>query len=235
MPASTALMEFENALALAQSLVDIERDTCHNPPRADEQAQALALRGGATVLMVAAFERFMRDMMVERIDELMHTRPRFPLTSLPDKMRVHHVYASLELAMKGRPYEPSRDRINRLDGIDLACRYIIGDQLNSEVFGETGANPSSTTLRAMYKKIGVENLFAWIRPEFDRAWRKSESIRFVEDKLDEIVEKRHLVAHTADALNISRSDLNLWLKFLRLFAEALDTQTEQYIQNLVSP
>ena len=55
---------------------------------------------------------------------------------------------------------------------------------------------------------------------------------FVGDKLDEIVQRRHRVAHRADALAISRHDLKEGGRFLSLLAEVLDIEAGLHTRKL---
>jgi RiboL-PSP-HEPN len=86
----------------------------------------------------------------------------------------------------------------------------------------------------MFKAIGMPRLFAETRAAFDARWSRPESSSFVEDKLDEIVRTRHVVAHTAVALQISRSDLSSWSSFLETFADVLDERLDTYAENVLT-
>ncbi len=59
---------------------------------------------------------------------------------------------------------------------------------------------------------------------------KPEAQSFVEDKLQEIVNRRHVVAHTADALKITRGNLKESLRFLEILAEVLDAELDNHIK-----
>ncbi|MDM8532092.1 HEPN domain-containing protein [Anaerolineales bacterium HSG25] len=230
---SQALIEFRNALKLAESLADIDRDNYNSNPRIAEQQAVQALRGGATVLMVAAFEQFLRDMLVEHLDTLSSHKPPIELKHLPQDMRVNLVYSNLDWAMRGKPYEPTKQKADRLEDIDKVCRNILAEQFNNEVFGDVGGNPNAARIKNMYKKIGTTNIFAFMRYDFDKKWKKPETQRFLEDKINEIVERRHIVAHTANALNIGRADLRGWLRFLRVFSKTLDNVTGRIITKII--
>jgi hypothetical protein len=58
---SVALREYEASLARARHLHRIEVATYRDPPPLVDQVAVEALRGGATVLMVASFERYLKE------------------------------------------------------------------------------------------------------------------------------------------------------------------------------
>jgi hypothetical protein len=65
---SAALREYERSLTRARHLHRIEIATYHDPPPLADQVAVEALRGGATVLMVASFERYLKEAMEEFVD-----------------------------------------------------------------------------------------------------------------------------------------------------------------------
>src|SRR5262249_21151102 len=58
---------------------------------------------------------------------------------------------------------------------------------------------------------------------------------FVPDKLNEIVQRRHRVAHTGAALDITRSQLNESLKFLPILSTWLDAQLRSHVDGCYPP
>src|SRR6266516_5751701 len=101
---SNAFLEFKDALGMAEQLQNIEREKCHNPPRQNELKTVQGLRGGAVILMVAAFENFLRQAFQEHLSELTK-HPRVTFNKLPERMRVNCYYLTLERSMKGPPFQ----------------------------------------------------------------------------------------------------------------------------------
>lgn len=230
MSESSPLKEFKNSLQSAKALMEIERQYS-NPPKQKEVLAVQGLRGGAIVLMVASFENFIKRTVAYHLSALDPLKIAFH--KLPDKIRLHNVFMSLEYAMKGKPYQENKDRIDRLADIDLACRRVFSGIIDPEVFTSTGGNPNPKTIKMILKNIGIDDIFRRITPKFEAKWKKPEANTFIEDKLDEIVNRRHVVAHTADALNISRTDLRQAAKFLALLAELIDSEIQQHVKSLV--
>jgi len=231
MSESKALKDFRNSLKLAEELMKLERNYS-NPPKQNEMLAVLGLRGGASVLMVAGFEYFIRQTIEYHLSEVSPLKISFE--HLPDKMKIQNTFMSLEYAMKGKPFQPSKNKIDRLNDIDITCRRILSGTVDPEVFSNTGGNPSSKTVREMFKNLGMNDIFTSIKSNFCSKWGKPIASTYIEDKLDEIVNRRHIVAHTADALNIGRSDLRESLKFLRILAELIDKEIHKFVLAIIN-
>jgi hypothetical protein len=68
-----------------------------------------------------------------------------------------------------------------------------------------------------------------MKVRFEVKWRKPVAHTFIADKLDEIVNRRHVVAHTAYALAITRGQLKESIRFLKVLAELLDAAIKRQI------
>jgi len=232
MPNSRSFQQFKEALEMAEELLKLEQQY-RNPPRQNEQKAVRGLRGAAAVLMVAAFENFLRESMEEHLSKLSQNNLKLQFQKLPDKFRISSVYNSLDRAMKGPPFQEAPPKIDRLADIERICKVIISGQVDPSVFIDTGGNPSPKNIKVLYSNIALENIFSRVRPKFDRKWGKPEAFSFVEDKLQEVVNRRHVVAHTADALKITRGNLREALRFLEILAHVLDMELEDHIKHLV--
>jgi hypothetical protein len=233
MPDSIALSEFKASLRMAEELMRLERTSCRNPPRATEVKTAEGLRGGAAVLMVAAFEYFLRACTQEHLAPLTVQPLQVEFGKLPEPMRVHSVYTTLEHAMKGAPYTQTKERKDRLSDIDAASRLILSGTVNPVAFSATGGNPGPETVKAMWKVLGMPDVLTKLKSGFESKWRKPVSQTFIADKLTEIVNRRHVVAHTANALNIGRTDLKEGVRFLRTLAELLDRELSNHVKAII--
>ncbi len=231
----SALEQFGNSLRIAEELLRIERENYSDPPKEDEQQAVEGLRGGAAVLMVAGFERLLRQCVEEHLTKLTEEAASVPFDSLPSKMQVHSVFTTLEYATKGFPYQESKQRVDRLPDIAEACKIVLSKTINPRAFSNTRSNPNSTTVKEMFKNLEVEvsDVFGQVRTSFEKSWGEPEADTFLADKLDEIVNRRHVVAHTANALNITRVDLDQAVRFLRTLTVELDKHIEDHINNIL--
>jgi len=105
--------------------------------------------------------------------------------------------------------------------------------VNPLAFSDTGGNANPHNVKEMFACLGVTDIFGQIKKRFDSCWRKPTAATFIPDKLDEIVNRRHIVAHTADALKITRSDLNESLKFLKILARLLDIELRKHVDGIL--
>lgn len=230
---SKSLENFIESLKLAESLISIDREKYSNPPRLLDQQAVQGLRGGAAVLMVAAFEYFVKELSEEYMSSLIGIPLIVDFSKLPDKMKVQSIYKTLERAMKGPLYQPPKKKIDRLADIEQACRLIVSSNVNPQAFSETGNNPNSQAVSEIFANMGVDNVFDKIKSKFERKWGSPIAQTFIQDKLNEIVRRRHVIAHTADALSITRTDLNNSYKFLKSLAIVLDKELSNHIKDLI--
>ncbi|HPJ83894.1 MAG TPA: HEPN domain-containing protein [Methanothrix sp.] len=217
---------------MAEELLKIEKDNYKNPPRINEQKAVQGLRGGAAVLMVAAWENFLKQLVEEELTSLTTLPPKVPFENLPPKMQQHSVFQTLERATKGPRFQP-KNRINRLPDIEQACKVVISGTINPVAFSDIGSNPNPEVVKEMFRNMGISDIFENIKDDFEKKWKNNVPTTFINDKLLEIINRRHVVAHKADALKISRSDLNESVRFMKIIAPLLEKQLRFHINKII--
>lgn len=232
MPSSQALNQFKESLSTAEELLKIEKANYSNPPKQQEQKPVQGLRGAVAVLVVASFEQFLKECIEEYLAKLT-AHPPVTVSKLPNCMQVCNTYNTLESAMKGPRYQKPIPKKDRLSHVDSACKKVVSEAVNPSAFIITGGNPSSDTVKDMMKDLDMPDIFNTIQNEFTRKWKKPEANTFLVDKLNEIVGRRHVVAHTANALNITRTQLNESIRFLRIFAELIDGRVKDKVNEII--
>jgi len=228
-----ALERFKESLELASALKRLERDKFPAVPRANHQDPVKGLRGGAAVLMVAAFEFFIRKLFEENISKLNSIPVKIDFNKLPGKLREKTVFHSLKRAMDGPLFQDKLPKIDRINDVLSACKLLINDHINPETFSETGGNPNGDTVKEKFKDVGISDIFEEIKPDFEHKWGSPVANDFIKSKLDEIVRTRHVVAHTADTLNITRKSQNDAIKFLTILADILERKLDKHIKDLL--
>jgi hypothetical protein len=231
MPDSDAIVNFRESLGMARELLVLEA-RFNDPPGVVEALTVSGLRGGAAVIMVAAFENFLREVILERLSAIGGTPPSKSLSALPVQVQVGSIFSSLEHAMYGPRYGATGGRIARLVDIRRSAKLIENDTADIIALSDPKGNPGPDALASLLKNLGIEDPFNALRPEFDRRWRKPEMHTYLRDKLDEVVVRRHRVAHAADVLSVSRADLQHGLEFLHTLSETIDAFLEQHIAGL---
>jgi hypothetical protein len=181
--------------------------------------------------MVGGFEQFLVDVFQEHLEDLEGEPPPVTFSELPKELRINTVFASLTRALKGPRFQRTT-RAERLGGVIQAAERVVAENVDPAALAQTWGSPNSQRVEAMFKTIGLRKVFKGTRPAFDALWPKPESSTFVEDKLDEIVRARHVVAHTAEVLQIGRSDLQAWPSFLEVLATVLDARLDLYVSNV---
>jgi hypothetical protein len=223
---SKALTQFNESIGSAEALLDIEKNY-NDPPSLDEKNAVQGLRGGAIIIMVAAFENFLKLAIEEQLSNL-----SVPSNKLPYRMHRINVSNTLKPALKCAPYNRQNyDDPGRLE-VEQACKIILSGNINPKAFCNTFGNPSPKNIQELFLNLGIKNLFRDIKGGFDSQWHKKEIDSFIVEKLNEIIFKRNNVAHAADALNISRSDLDTYLRFIRILAKLLESTLINHISNL---
>lgn len=227
-----AFEQFKESLELANALKRLERDKYPNNPKINQQPFVKGLRGGASVLMVAAFEFFLRRLFEECISELNTVPVSIDFQKLPDQFKITTVFNGLSKALKGPTYEAPNPKIERINGIIAACKLLINEQIDPMTFSDTGSNPNGNTVKEKFKEVGINDIFTIIKQDFEVKWQKPVAHDFIKSKLDEIVRTRHVVAHTADTLNISRKSQNESFRFIKILAELLEKELQKHIKDI---
>ena len=232
MPRTQAFMNFVPVLHTARELVGIETRDFHDPPRLNEQNAVRGLRGGAAVLMVAGFEAYLDDVLAEFIDFSRAYRPQIVFSRLPEALRVQNVFITLNRSMKGPRFGPAGTKASRLPGILTASTLVSSNRLNPDAFGGTAGNPGKEALKEVLKSVGLVDVYKHLKPRFERKWGSPVPDDFIGAKLDEIVRRRHRVAHRADALSISRQDFREGHRFLAKLSETIDIELGYHFRSI---
>lgn len=227
-----AFNQFKESLELAEALRGLERDNYPNNPTISEQPFVKGLRGGASVLMVAAFEFYLRRLFEENISKLNTDPVTIDFHKLPDQLKVTTVFNGLHKVLRGPLYEEKLPKVDRINDVMAACKLLINEQIDPMTFSETSSNPSGNTVKEKFKEVGIIDIFLKIKSKFEDKWNSPVAHDFIKSKLDEIVRTRHVVAHTVDTLNISRKSQNESFKFLKILARLLENELRNHIKDI---
>ena len=229
---TSALSDYLASSATVAALLALE-GSYSDPPGIADRSSVEGLRGGSVVLMVAAFENYLKESIGEVLNRLNTASPPCQFTKLPIALQAQAVYTGLESAMKAKSWDPVKDRIRRLPGVLVAVRRIHAGELMADAVANTAGNPSSDQVKAIFKLIDYPAVFPNSKSAFDKAWGTPTATTFLEDTLNTIVGRRHVVAHTASILSTSRWDLTEWHRFLNVFVTVLDAILERHISRVI--
>ena len=152
---------------------------------------------------------------------------------LPVKMKIQNVFRTLERALKGPLFQVPPPKLDRLNGIEQACGLIVTKTINPLAFSETGSNPNSSTVKEMFSNLGVPNVFGKTKARFEVDWGRPVHDTFINDKLNEVVGRRHVIAHTANALQLTRNELKTSIRFLKILAALLDKELSLHFRQVM--
>ena len=198
-------------------------------------------RQSVVILPIAFFEDFLRTLVEQYIDKLNSSNPRVKWENLPVSLRKAHIF-NTAVTMRKKSLDGNDDIYQSaclgelkavfekiVSPIVTPDRYLIV----AESFTHTNSNPSSDTVRNMFKIIGINNIFEKLSTSLivlDPAYTEADSVK---RKLDEIVEKRHGVAHGRPASSITREELIQNLVFLQCVVIRLQMITMQFYGQLL--
>lgn len=229
---SSSYESFRDSLKQPEALRKLET-TLNDPPDPTEVSLAEGLRGGVIVLLVAAFEGYLRDVFEERIDGLSAHIDATRFERLPDALRTASVFNLLDESMKGAPGKKVPEkRKDRIPNIRTAAAAVSASHLRGSAFSSTFSNPSSDTVKSMFKQVGRPDIFGGVQSRFERYWGKPVAGTFIRARLDHYVSSRHEVAHGANVLAWSRQDLREAERFFRHLAHAIDDELRVHLNKV---
>lgn len=230
---TVALANYLSASANVAALLSLESDYA-DPPSAKDQSAVEGLRGGCVVLMVAAFENYLKEAVAEIFERVNTASPPCQFSKLPLQLQTQAVYTGLAAAMTAKPWDQLKEKHLRLPGVLVAVTRISRGEILSQEIAETAGNPNSAQVKSVFKTVGLPAIFSYIKPGFDVAWGSPTAQTFIADNLDAVVQRRHVIAHTASILSTSRTDLHDWQRFLNCFVSQLDAALERHIARVIA-
>lgn len=232
MPAA-AFKAHVTANAVVSALATLEAAYLDPPPIGD-QAVVEGLRGGMAVLLVAAFEQYVKEALSEALDSINTASPICTFSKLPPAMQVASVFSSLDLAMRGDYTSKGLNKIDRLPDVLAAVAHVHRRTIAGDAVAQTGGNPNSERVKSLYRSTGIPNVLASVKRSFDVAWGTPTASTFIPDTLNNIVLRRHVVAHSASALSITRLDLAEGQRFIACLVGVLDQALDRHIDRVVA-
>lgn len=229
---TNSLGYFLSASANVAALIALE-SSYTDPPNVAERAAVEGLRGGAVVILVAALESYVKDSVAEVLESINTASPPCDFSKLPPEIQMRAVYSGLEAAMKPKAWDPIQERQKRLPGVLIAVDRIHRREVLSAEIAQTAGNPNAAQLRSIYKIVGLNAIFAFVKDRFDKDWGTPTASTFIPDTLDKIVQMRHDVAHTASLHSIARTDILNWHKFMNSLVRVLDGTLERQIGRII--
>jgi hypothetical protein len=210
-------------------LQQIEIAQFKDPPPLQDQIAVEGLRGGAVVLMVASFERYLKDALEEYVDVIAQ---RARVTShgrlSPDFVELNDFNYISWIVRYSR-----LSRSQQIQELRRVAKLISTESFVPEAFSQTRANPGPNTVKLLFREFGIFNAFQIIEQNFGHHFQNPFSAGFVEQTLSAIVNIRNQVAHGGFSLSIARADLRGWLNFFNALGRATDNSLRNHTLGVV--
>ena len=230
---SKAFSDFLETMASVDALLAIEQEI-NDPPASADERKMLGLRGAVAVLEVAAFEMYLREAVSEHLSRIEIKLKMNYIGKLPEVIQQHSLYYSVKCALDGPRYgEAEKNIAARIPEIHAECKKAIEGKLSMRGFIEIPGNADASFLFRIFHRLGLDGIDRRIHRPFEKEWKSQVTGTFIQDKLDEIALRRHRVAHTANARDLSRKDLNDSVRFLKCLCKVLDMHLGSYVQDLL--
>jgi hypothetical protein len=228
---SLALREFQSSIEIVTTLIKREKKL-QSLPNKKTYKEAQGLRGGAMVLLVAAFENYLKEVTEERLDDLT-THSKYQWTKLPNDLKYHNHFHTLYDTIHGS--SKGKNKLDKMADLVKASTIIVNNQINSLVFCDVArSNPDSNRVNELFKSLGITHFFQNNKPLFDQRWGTPTIPTFMEERLDTILKQRHEVAHTANVMNISRLDLEEDVRFLVILTKICDDTLYNHVKTILN-
>jgi len=215
---SAAYRSFEGSLQRATHLYRLERRLYSDPPAASDQAAVEALRGGASVLLVASLESYLRDALAEYIDLI----AVYAMKTTHIKLPIHLAHTNDLNFINWLIRDGRMEKQAKIIEIQRVSALIANSRFVPESFNRTRANPGPDTVKTLLKEIGINNPLATIEARLPSHYPQPFAGGFVETNLRTIVGRRNDVAHGSSSLSISRLDLKNWIEFMQALGKSID-------------
>ncbi|MCH8909787.1 MAG: hypothetical protein IH867_03510 [Chloroflexi bacterium] len=234
----TPLERLKESLRAADSLRRIEFQISDvDPPIEKLKPPVAAVRAGVLVLAVSAFEKFIVDVAQTQAARIRNRVPARRFDRLPDTIQKISVIEGLRSAISTKGKWVS----DRLPAISLASADVVSKKVRTSAFGNTRES-GVKAVNEILKPFGIENVLndPVLVSDFESRWGQPEIHSFLQDRLNEIVRRRHLQAHAfgmVSGLAISRVVLPRDVVFLgivsSLIASRLRARTSDIINSAI--
>ncbi len=192
---------------------------------------------GSVLLITAAFEQFVSDLMVAFAAQLPERVPAY--SNLPNAIRSANERLTGEALNRSRTrfteYELQRFVENLANCHAGVAPYV----LNGEAIALNERNVRSGTLRELFSRLGVNDVWTTVASTRTlKNWSgpggaKSAKSR-AENQLNELMNARNHIAHRVGSTTLGPDAIRAYIRFVRFLARSLVKGLENYAGSLQS-
>jgi hypothetical protein len=207
-----------------------------SPPRRRELANAIY--HGSVVLLSAHLEGYVESLVLEAIEAI--NSAHVPIVMINEKLQTGQVKESLDklanMFGKDRTKKNIQDVMLEMQGFLSGNAWLLADDsvpcntLRAEqlVGGDRFSNPSPKKIDNLFAYFGIQNMVGRAVGQESKPDRG-----IIEGKVDELIHKRHWIAHAALRVDLTREDVITYLLATRRLVRCIDIVLGQEIEKIV--
>jgi RiboL-PSP-HEPN len=196
-----------------------------------------ALLKGCVVLLSSHLERYVESLASEAIDVMNAISPKNHL--VPRALRMLHLEQPINSISNKWPSKNSdrfdqpqrmQERVEELRSLMVDCHFFFGDdelcgKLDSDLLIGDFANPSPERIIKLFRYFGINNV---VGKAISLDQKPDRGI--LDKKVDELITKRHSIAHTGSVTDLTREDVVTYLRCSRRLVRGIDIVVGQTIE-----
>ena len=187
-----------------------------------------ALNRAGLVLLSAHLEGFIEDLVKETIDVIIANS--VPMKLLPLRLRAVQVEKDLVEPISGDNYVRTNARISKVGPIIAQFWTDIQPSTTSNLSAQpiikVMNNPGTNLINRMFWYFDIDQVMDRI------SWKKA-SNKTVKDNINKLVGKRNEIAHGAIEINVTKSEVKKYEKYVNGVAASLDSHMKQFLKLLI--
>ena len=236
----------ERVIALREKLVEFGRV----PPKQLLSPSASSLRGtvrqlrlpgmqpildGSVLLLVAAFEQFVSDLMISFTEQLPQIIPVY--RDLPNSIRSANERLTGEALVRGRSRFSPYERQHFVENLRYCQAGSTPYVLNGEAMAFNERNLKASILRELFGRIGIPDIWQpvgstrTLKYWSGRGGAKVAASR-AKTKLDELIDNRNQIAHRVGSTTIGPDLVHSYIRFERALAYSMLRALNDYAKTL---
>ena len=190
---------------------------------------------GSVLLLAAAFEQFVSNLIIAFAAELPHIVQSY--SDLPNAIQSANERFTGEALNDNRSRFTPSDRQRFVDNLRGCHAGLIPYVLNGEAIALNNRNLDSRTLRNLISRLGVDNIWKvigtnrtlqrWSGPGGAQAARSR-----AQNRLNDLIEDRNRIAHRVGSSTPGPAVIRSYIEFQRALARSLTKGLDSYAKTL---
>jgi hypothetical protein len=196
--------------------------------------------GGAIVLLVSRFEKYLKDTGNAALDHFGRANPPVSRSALPSELQVKILSHNLVAATRKSEYGQDRPDVDRLRDIAAVSARVVSDEIWGDHARETHSNPNSDTVKSILTMLGIADPWSHLESEFGSVWASRMSVHAqlgaipsARARLDSILSWRNTLAHSGTGVPISFQDVFETIEFFEGLGRAIDTVVSGHVNGQI--